>query len=674
MPVLRCHLLLLIGLIAGLLLLSIAPTNAPASAQTDYVRSERLGLAFVSAVGVANSDPRYGNALILGAGWNRYPLYWYDVETAPGVFTWTSADRVIVDDVRYGLRTNAILLGKPSFHSDGTIPRGLYAPIFSDGTDNPGANRLPNLGNPWAVYVWNVVQRYRPGGALAGLMGWNAGQGVRAWEVWNEPDLALFWRGSAADYARMLKVAYLVIKSLDPGALVIAGGLADGDPPTAGNEFLAQMLGWIGQDAARVASNWYMDVVAVHSYTNPLRTRRSVERTREILARFGIDRPIWLTEFGLPVWDDYPGPITAAGTPDSRSLLGTERQQAAYLLQSAALAWGAGADVLFWHQLYDDCGNQASGTDFAPGQSSGDAHGLFRNDRGAPCFRQHPQPGTPRLSAGAYMLAASILGRGTLLDARIFTPSAALSDAFAVTFDLEENFQRQRVTVVWSRRGTPTIEIPSSAPGAAVYSANAATFTLIPSDGWYRLDLPDPALLDMPSGSTGQVGFVGGSPYLVVELLLPGTTPSPFQPRTPGQPALLADGSLPAATPTPEPTATLLPTATIGPTPTPLPIPTFDPALTLAPPVVFMSALPEVSPPEFTVRWGAYDPISIAGYLVWVRVDGGEWLPWVNTTAIEMTYIGQSGQVIEFAVWGVNRAGGWSAGVELVPMARTRVG
>jgi hypothetical protein len=54
-----------------------APT--PVSANSIYtgrqfVRSDRLGITFISSAQLEADDARYQNALLLGAGWTRWPL------------------------------------------------------------------------------------------------------------------------------------------------------------------------------------------------------------------------------------------------------------------------------------------------------------------------------------------------------------------------------------------------------------------------------------------------------------------------------------------------------------------------------------------------------------------------------------------------------------------------
>ncbi|MEZ4518276.1 MAG: hypothetical protein R3C44_16130 [Chloroflexota bacterium] len=170
-------------------------------------------------------EQQYQNGLATGATWNRWPLYWFNIEQSPDNFNWATQDATIQADMAHGLQLNAILLGTPPFYTTGltaglstiqplprqgglslnapeqATPVGLYEPVFDDGTDVPGAGKTINPDNHWARFVALAVDRYRPGGVLAQANIWGAGVGVTHWEMWNEPDLDSFGDASVEDYA-----------------------------------------------------------------------------------------------------------------------------------------------------------------------------------------------------------------------------------------------------------------------------------------------------------------------------------------------------------------------------------------------------------------------------------------------------------------------------------------
>ena len=165
------------------------PALSPTSPDDDYLRSERLGITFIGSADIPYDETRYTRALELGAGWNRFPVYWDRVETEPGRYTWDAFDRAVMHDIQHGLRTNLILLGAPAFRrenngEDNGRVANLSAPIFADGTDIPGTVDAPkpiNADNGWAAFVSAAVNRYRPGGELAQAHGWRDDQGVTVW-------------------------------------------------------------------------------------------------------------------------------------------------------------------------------------------------------------------------------------------------------------------------------------------------------------------------------------------------------------------------------------------------------------------------------------------------------------------------------------------------------------
>ncbi len=189
--------LILLALCSGvLLLLSVCPPRRNTRKRRDPLA--RFGINHISAPNDPIVDQRYRNALLLGAGWNRWPLYWDSVESASGNYTGSATIDLSPTTCATGCTATRSCSAFPAARRDGGSIRGLYEPVFSDGTDTPGSGKQPNPNNPYASFVYTAVQRYKPGGTLAGQFGWQADQGIRVWEAWNEPDLRMFWSGSVA--------------------------------------------------------------------------------------------------------------------------------------------------------------------------------------------------------------------------------------------------------------------------------------------------------------------------------------------------------------------------------------------------------------------------------------------------------------------------------------------
>lgn len=114
---------------------------------------------------------------------------------------------------------------------------------------------------------------------------------VRSWafEVWNEPNLEVFWTGSQADYLRLYDESAAAVKAVDERLRV-------GGPSTAAGEWVEALT------AHARTSGAPLDFLSSHTYGNlPIDTRGS-------LRRHGFDSvPTWWTEWG--VGSTHYGPI-----------------------------------------------------------------------------------------------------------------------------------------------------------------------------------------------------------------------------------------------------------------------------------------------------------------------------------------------------------------------------
>jgi hypothetical protein len=494
------------------------------------------GVNFITSAEAPADARQMGNGVSTGATWDRWPIYWFHVERSPGDYQWASQDAAVISDLAYGLRTNAILLGTPCFYNNScsqaagieappagemalqapqaATPAGLYAPVFvgnGPASDAPGAGRSINSDNPWARFVFSAVGRYKPGGVLAQVYGWPAGVGVTHWEMWNEPDLNIFWDSSLADYARLLKVGYLAAKHADANAQIIFGAVANFQKPN----FYRDVLNIYAGDSLAPSQAFFHDILATHSYSHAEASWYHVARARSLMAARGLDKPIWLNETGVPAWNDYPGPVW-----DAKSWYrGTMEEGAAYVIQTTLYATYGGADAIFHFQLYDGCGNQPPGTDFPPHNGelcqdgsvcAGDAHGLFRNPSDAVCFRQHPNPETPRPTYQAY--------RALTTHFRDVEPLwwRHQVDGQEEWLAFYRPASKQRIVGLWALYGTDQVaEVPATGGSALLVAADGTSQTLYPVDGRYRIDLP--AATNQNAPWDPGLYMIGGRPFLLIE-------------------------------------------------------------------------------------------------------------------------------------------------------------
>lgn len=174
-------------------------------------------------------------------------------------YDFSKLDEVVALGRRHGIRILGILSGTPSGMSDcpaGTAPEAAWKCAPADPDE-------------YARHVVAIME--------------HAGDGVHAWEFWNEPDLSYMYTGSPEAYGRALGA----IHARSAGRFrTTTGGIAD---LTGGLPFLRRAI----------AAGARFDIGNVHLRGTDLRAQA------KRAARFFGDLPLWVTEHGYP---SHPAP------------------------------------------------------------------------------------------------------------------------------------------------------------------------------------------------------------------------------------------------------------------------------------------------------------------------------------------------------------------------------
>jgi hypothetical protein len=213
---------------------------------------------------------------------------------------WRRHDRVARTLAANGLRWRPIIGSSTRWAS--SFQGHLFAP-----PDNMPA---------WNRYVAEMVKRYGRGGTY-----WKGDErfAVDRWEIWNEPDLELFWqpKPDPARYADLYLETRGVIKAADPAALVAFGGVTAKRGPAFVAAVVAERPQIVGQ----------VDAVAYHAYgDDPADVLAGVRRFRRVLDTRGLRVPIHITEAGWPTsgsnpWVDVAQPLPERSRAGSLSLV-----------------------------------------------------------------------------------------------------------------------------------------------------------------------------------------------------------------------------------------------------------------------------------------------------------------------------------------------------------------
>jgi xylan 1,4-beta-xylosidase len=154
------------------------------------------------------------------------------------------------------------------------MPRDLAADPDATVFDFAGIISPPRDYERWADLVRDLVTHLADRYGREQVRGW-------AFEVWNEPNLCLFWSAAESDYLRLYEASVRAVKSVDPTFRV-------GGPATAAAGWIDDLL-----EHCRV-NNLPLDFLSTHTYGMPPLD------LRPIAARFGRpDLPLWWTEWGV---------------------------------------------------------------------------------------------------------------------------------------------------------------------------------------------------------------------------------------------------------------------------------------------------------------------------------------------------------------------------------------
>jgi hypothetical protein len=282
--------------LAGVMALAVMPALA---GQRDATVSAAVGVPDVGSQqpSIAWESPAQMNAdldAMVGAGmtWVRADLYWSTIESQRGKFAWSAIDTFVHAAQSRGLRVLAIADYTPAWARSG--PTDKYPP--NDPAD-------------YAAFVQAAAQRYAP-------------MGVHAWEIWNEPNMAMFWapRADPVAYTAMLKLAGAAIKRADASATVVTGGLSpasDNGRDVAPQTFLASIYAHGGGGS--------FDAVGYHPYSYPYppmyaaawNTFYRTPDVHALMARNGDGaKQIWGTEIGFPTGTGSQAVSAAAQADD----------------------------------------------------------------------------------------------------------------------------------------------------------------------------------------------------------------------------------------------------------------------------------------------------------------------------------------------------------------------
>jgi hypothetical protein len=304
---------LLATAVAGAVVAALAPAT-PAAARTVRIDKRLFGLH--------DTDPSSWPAVSAGSMrlWDA-GVTWADLEPSQGDWRWDRLDAIVTAAQQHGVELTLVLGQTPAWADDPS-------------SQGVGPQYMPTM-SAWNDYVATVVNRYKS---------WNGRRGIAAYQVWNEANIVNYWaqnsQNSPQKMAQLTSAAYGVVKSIDPGALVVGPAFATrlSWQRTYSGTFYGARVGGV--------PIWKrMDVISLNLYPTdagtPETSMKLLKRARKALALRGVpsSKPIWNTEINYG--------LATGGSGASVAI--SPQKQAAYVIRTYLLNAANGIKRVHWY-------------------------------------------------------------------------------------------------------------------------------------------------------------------------------------------------------------------------------------------------------------------------------------------------------------------------------------
>jgi hypothetical protein len=304
--------------LAGAALMSLLAVCSPASAQ-----AAEPGVALPGPLGMRASEIRG-----LGTHWVRMFATWPDLEPQRGLYSasWETTYEQSFQSLPAGTKVLLDLVGSPQWETG-------------------SANEHTPPANP---------QEYA---AFAGAIARRFSKWVSAYEIWNEEDNSGWFAGAnPVAYTQLLQATYPAIKSADPSATVVLGGLTGNDYQYLENVYKAGGKGYF--DAVGVHTDTACNLRSPYEFVREPNMRLipdaflAYQEVHQVMVDNGDDKPIWMTEMS---WRTTNAECAEGLFAGQKAAGVTEAQQQTFLQQAYhCLTKAPYVQVALWFPLVDE--------------------------------------------------------------------------------------------------------------------------------------------------------------------------------------------------------------------------------------------------------------------------------------------------------------------------------
>jgi len=282
----------------------------------------------------------------------RVPIVWNSIQSIKGVAPdWSSMDGEIADAAQAGIDVLPFVYGAPT-----------WVVSAAGGIASRPPTTLPVKTGPqrsaWVAFLKLAVGRYGPSGSFWAENPSVPRRPIRTWQIWNEENFKYFVaKPNPADYGKLVKISYSAIKSADPGAKIILGGLfakpgeaipkRKNPPAYFATDFLEQMY------RTNPGIKTKFNGIALHPYTGKYQDLTAdIEEVRALLkVNHDSGKGLWITELG---WSSQRPAGPSDGFAKGMSGQKAQLQGAFGLLKSKQAKWKI--QRVYWFSVDDQVG------------------------------------------------------------------------------------------------------------------------------------------------------------------------------------------------------------------------------------------------------------------------------------------------------------------------------
>ena len=250
-------------------------------------------LSFLFLTNFANSQSRFGELTEMrddrmrgkDGQWVRPhpgPFVWNHIEKEEGKFTWEEVDKYVVYAQEHNQTILATIWPHANWEQKSCKRKKARSPF--------GKRFTKYLSKPcsmdnYKTFLLKLVDRYDGDGNndMPGLT-----KPIKYWDVMNEPEFKMFFKGSEEDFIEIFNFSSKVIKDKQPDSVIVMAGAAGMFPEN--KKYWKSVL-------PKIKDNF--DIANIHHISGPdgkCDKELWVDEFAALLKSLDINKPIWLTE------------------------------------------------------------------------------------------------------------------------------------------------------------------------------------------------------------------------------------------------------------------------------------------------------------------------------------------------------------------------------------------